>query len=105
MYSPNALVEKSNRRNLPEKIVIGRKKICSSSRPRTSTIDPSLNHVSYNTSRIKTVQILTLQENYVPRQKRERERNKKPHDSSNAGIIAQAINMISGFEFKFQGCR
>lgn len=68
--------------------------MCSSSRPtRTNVIDQSLNHVSYNTSRIKTVRILT-----VGTKKTRRERNKKSYDSSNTGLINQTINMVSDIE-------
>lgn len=84
------------KRNLSEKIVISSdmQKICSSSRPtRTNAIDQSLNHVSYNTSRIKTVWILT-----VGTKKTRREKNKKSYDLSNTGLINQAINMVSGIE-------
>jgi len=67
--------------------------MCNSSRPtRTNVIDQSLNHVSYNTSRIKTVRILTVGT------KKTRERNKKSYNSSNTGLINQTTNMVNVIE-------
>lgn len=66
VYSSPECIDKKNQASETclKKIVIDSdmQKICSSSKPtRTSAIDQSLNHVSYNTSRIKTVRILTIE--------------------------------------------
>lgn len=74
--SSECIGKKSNEQNLPEKIVIESdiKKYVTHLGQQEVAIDQSLNHVSYNTSRIKTVRILIIQGNYVVLW---RERNEK----------------------------